>query len=318
MSSNKSTKVFSSWFRKKNKTAKKQNSVSHVLHDPEKNEVFAIFGLGCSRNKEKYVTIPRDVKSSFRLNYYPIHRKCYEERSSAVLSILDRHFNPFNFPLRNFSEEIRDTKSFHASESSEKIDSMRKSKEINKETESLTKKVLRRLNKNKKGGNHNVFIFGHSFGGMIVNRLCEELQKLADRDEQLKVIIKEHLCVLALNSIFITHKNNVKDINIVNMMNFGDVAIRLNRLETWFDRPHRDIMNNTGSIQTDLQIKYYHDKNTDILWYGEIDETGEVISTDTKFSMIGNTDEWKRHNTKTLPILYKFLHYGTNKIKNWE
>ena len=263
------------------------------------------------------MNIPRNVKYSFNRNYFQIHRKCYEERSSAIVSILDRHFNPFNFPLRNFSQEIRDTKSLHASESSEKIESMRKSREINHETESFVKKVLRRLNKNKKGQNYNVFIFGHSYGGMIVNRLCEELQKLADKDEQLKAIMMKHLHVLTLNSIFITHKNNVKDINIVNMMNFGDVAIRLNRLETWFNRPDRDVMNIQGVIYGDLNIKYYHDKRSDILWYGEIDEQENIISVDTKFSMVGNKDEWERHNVKTLPILYKFLHYGTNQINEW-
>ena len=277
------------------------------------NYGFVIFGLGCSGDKRKELPL-KDYNGKIR--YKKIFRKCYEHKSikPVLLTIGDRSINPFNFPHRNFSKEIRDTKSRTKTKSrkSLKIKKDEDSIKQEKETESLLQKVKKRLMRNKDETKHvNVYVFGHSYGGLILNRLCEELQKIADTDPEFKNILKIHFKALAVNSIYVTNSTNITDINLINYMNIGDVAIRLNRFEFGFGWhiPSRDIIQ-SSPINSNMDIKYIYIKEKKLVWYENNDY--EPVPDNKPLSIIfGTSDEWNRHNS-IMEIIYTFFQTGEN------
>lgn len=277
------------------------------------NYGFVIFGLGCSGDKRKELPL-EDYNGEIK--YKKIFRKCYEHKSikPVLLTIGDRSINPFNFPHRNFSKEIRDTKSITKTKSRKtlKIKKDEDSIKQEKETESLLQKVKKRLMRNKDGTRDvNVYVAGHSYGGLILNRLCEELQKIADTDPEFKNILKSHFKALAVNSIYVTNARNITDIDLINYMNIGDVAIRLNRFEFGFGWhiPSRDNILHSP-INTNMNIKYIYEKEKKLVWYENNDYN--PIPDNKLFSfIIGTSDEWNRHNL-IMKIILTFFKIGEN------
>jgi len=282
--------------------------------EPEQeNYGFVIFGLGCGRDKRKELPLQH---YNGQIKYKKIFRKCYEHKSikPVLLTIGDRSLNPFNFPHRNFSKEIRDTKSMTKTKSRKtlKIKKDEDSIKQEKETEYLLQKVKKRLMRNKDGTKDvNVYVAGHSYGGLILNRLCEELQKIADTDPEFKEILKTHFKALAVNSIYVTNTTNIKDVNLINYMNIGDVAIRLNRFEFGFGWhiPSRDIIQ-SSPINTNMDIKYIYEKEKKLVWY-ENNNYEPIPDNNTLSLIIGTSDEWKRHNS-IMEIIQTFFQTGEN------
>jgi hypothetical protein len=104
-----------------------------------------------------------------------------------------------------------------------------------------------------------VFLFGHSFGGLIVNRICEEINKCIINEDvdspetkekkrnyidDFNEIYKTHtsedfssellknrihnLAAASFGSIYLSIRENTSEINLINYMYIGDVAIRCN------------------------------------------------------------------------------------------
>jgi len=88
-----------------------------------------------------------------------------------------------------------------------------------------------------------VFLFGHSFGGLIVNRICEEIAKCLKEEGYFekkygtysgitldKIFDNFMFCLIAASfgSIYIPKKENLGLINLINYMYINDVAIRCN------------------------------------------------------------------------------------------
>lgn len=288
--------------------------------EPE-NYGFAIFGLGCSRDRRSLKELPlKDYNGKIR--YKKIFRKCYEHEAfinPIYLTITDRAINPFNFPHRNFSKEIRDTKSNTKTRSKSKTKTnttLKTTTEYSdtqqKETESLLQKVKKRLMRNKDETHGiNVYVFGHSYGGLVLNRLCEELQKIADTDPEFKELLKSHFKALSVNSIYVTNASNIRDVNLINYMNREDVAIRLNRFEFgfgWHIPTKLEIQN--SDINTNMDIKYIHNKEQKLVWYEN--NNYEPVPDNKPFSLIiGTSDEWKRHNSY-IRIILTFFKLGEN------
>jgi hypothetical protein len=93
-----------------------------------------------------------------------------------------------------------------------------------------------------------IYLYGHSYGGLIVNRICEEIQ-LCITDEQyameyyeltkneIKVLKKKYkkLQAATFGSIYIPKKQKMVNINIINYMYIGDLSIRSNFYELTTD-----------------------------------------------------------------------------------
>lgn len=108
-----------------------------------------------------------------------------------------------------------------------------------------------------------VFLFGHSFGGLVVNRICQEMHKCCVdteyhkqfKDKDGNQYIKDaaisllmgklnarhqlkNLIAATFGSIYIPERSTHEKINIFNYMLIGDVAIRCNYYELIEEVPH--------------------------------------------------------------------------------
>jgi hypothetical protein len=81
--------------------------------------------------------------------------------------------------------------------------------------------------------NH-VVVFGHSFGGAIVNRVAEVMSNrliLEEKNKDPDVVNRIHrLSMVGLGSIYIPHGETQEGINILNYVSSSDVAIKNNRI----------------------------------------------------------------------------------------
>jgi len=391
--------IFSFSTRKKSPASNnKTKKVSQIIKisEPE-NSAFIIGGLGCSSGIEKYTKetyinmLLRDIncekekknntirckydtlsysygttfKNNNSMTYKDIFYKCYEKKeksifgNSTIITIADRIINPFNFPHKNFSKEIRDSLSRDSQYSKGPIviegkllsqgshkgkksrsflleENLSQKSEKNKsalpiviegtlvydikETESLLNKVLKRLYARK-----NVYIFGFSYGGLIVNRLCQELQNVLNNRENDKSIIEKeildnHFKAMTLNSIFLANAESVKDISIVNYMEIHDIALRLNYLQsfTTFSIPDiKKIENNTEQLYIrDDPFLLYTDTKNKIVWYA----TAMKKYTDkVEASRYSNNsyNTFKHHSEHISLFMNQFLGTGKNYPFDW-
>ena len=311
------------------------------LRSPSANEMvynyaFVVYGMGCNTViRQKRARTEKNAKSN--IMYNGIYTKCYEKQevscfgkmSSVIPTLADRLFNPFNVPHKNFEEEIQDSYSSIP-------DSLKSQQDVetgpnsvvdkmltrltSPQTESLLSKVLKRLQKNKSGKKEvNVYLFGHSYGSLIINRLCQELQKIADKDIAFKEIIKTHVKAFALNSIMVVDPHTIMDVDLVNWMDIGDVALKLNALELAHHKPILEL-DTFIHKQPSMKIAYMYQKETNVVWYTnyttQTDDNGkktiQLIPPDSAYSLFGSRDEWSRHNKNTYSIMNLFLTTGDN------
>jgi len=273
----------------------------------------------------------------------------FGKSSSVLATIGDRALNPFNKPHKDFSNEIRDTLSYlsehhetkggvikenTASRKTPKETSRKSIKKtptepvqdiikekpretiegVIKVTESLLEKVKKRLLKNKSGRKSvNVYVFGHSYGGLILNRLCEELQIIANNDAEFKEILKKHFKALGLNSIYLADSHNIPDVNLINYMNIGDVALRLNKFELLFRKPSMQEFEQKSVVGSIMHIKYMYIPEHKFVWYNDagMNEPNTTYPNMIQY-FVGNQDEWKRHNSRTNVINMVFTYTGEN------
>jgi hypothetical protein len=110
---------------------------------------------------------------------------------------------------------------------------------------SFTNSIIENVDKYKK-----IFVFGHSFGGAIVNRVAEELHKNASLLEG----NKSKITMATFGSIYLPKDLGLvsqSSINIINYLAVGDVASICNRIKTTAD------MVNPDSEETQLLIPLY-------------------------------------------------------------
>lgn len=76
----------------------------------------------------------------------------------------------------------------------------------------------------------NVVVFGHSYGGAIVNSIAEAFNKMiGGSDENLDEIFKR-LSMATFGSIYIPNDSSIDKINILNYISISDVAIKCNQI----------------------------------------------------------------------------------------
>jgi hypothetical protein len=173
-----------------------------------------------------------------------------------------------------------------------------------------------------------VFLFGHSYGGAILNKLALKISQEITTPTTL-ALIKEKVFIYTFGSIYIPPQIDITKVNIENYLGIGDVAQRVNQqiepllneqdFETISQQQTDDRINTltqklsslytTGSnIQADI-IK----REGSVIWIAFLNnDTGAFISRNTKgiFSKIirslnpfGNAKEWMIHNYYTLSYL---------------
>jgi len=190
--------------------------------------------------------------------------------------------------------------------------------------------------------NKQVFLFGHSFGGLIVNRLCQEIHKCVTDTDYYKTFIKrdgslyftefdigklrenlKNLIVAAFGSIFIPERTTNASINLFNYMLISDVAIRCNYFELKDSIPHNWGLDRNYICANSLkQIDYRYntpDSNNKVVYLNYFNNTpGKSTPIDTT----SLTCSWKKNDiqhqfnvhNKYGKLIMHLLRNGTNDI----
>lgn len=146
--------------------------------------IYIIYGLGCSIFNPDTIA---DIK------------KYYHNLTNNKIPIDDIYFTCHHkhlAPIRGIFCSVRNEKPMNNSTFLTKLcyDIQEKCREYNK-----------------------VFIFGFSYGGLISNRIAEELNDIKDD-------IRSRIFISTFGSIYISPPDSVKNINIMNYLSIGDVS----------------------------------------------------------------------------------------------
>jgi len=193
-----------------------------------------------------------------------------------------------------------------------------------------------------------VFLFGKSFGGLLVNRLCQEIHKCLSVAEYYKTFINKtdrshyftdmdistlqrklnkngklkNLIVAAFGSIYIPERTTHATINIFNYMFIGDVAIRSNYFELNELTPHhyqldRNYLCERGRVLYKYNTPDIHHKVIFLNYY-IVDKNNKSVPVDTESVTYSITTEDLKHqwsvHTAYEQIIDFLLDYPTNDI----
>jgi len=145
-----------------------------------------------------------------------------------------------------------------------------------------------------------VIVYGHSYGGAIVNRIAEELNEKDTNGIHLSKIF-----MAAFGSIYITTPSRV---NLLNYVFIGDVALKLNHLaDTTLDLLDKDLKDENGKI-----LLKYKKSNQNIIRLCEYDHYRDLCTIHKKGILFGNTQEWTIHNNYHYLMIYLMRIYSNN------
>jgi hypothetical protein len=202
-------------------------------------------------------------------------RSLYSERHFTTAR-LSKRFRSLNTFVCCFPEFTKQTILTRFTNIGRPLDDPKKQLEIemgrNEEPVCIIIKIIQQLCDGKE-----VYIFGHSFGGLVVNRICEEIQLCIT--DQKYAMVYYGLTQLEINrlkkkykkfqaatfgSIYIPKKQKIVNINIINYMLIGDLSIRTNYYELTSDSnnnsmklpSHNDLDRNFICNNNSLLLRY--------------------------------------------------------------
>ena len=285
----------------------RKNNIKYIKFGGSSNDsVYIVFGLGCKnmskedeteKKSEFYnlwnIKTPKEIKQEDEEglhNQTKMNIICHKT-SSALKTVVSRHFD--RMPLSTKPSGYRFT---------------------------VLKQIVDDIINNKK-----VYVYGHSFGGAIVNQIAEELQKLLNDTQQ------QNLFMATYGSIYISPKELVLNINIKNYIHLGDVSVKQNKRN--ITEPTLQVFNENSKIidrdKTDcptpnstwncIGIKYMNDITQNIIWICYIHNTSHRYVYDPSNSrgiLIGNKQEWLIHNSYFIVLNILLIKNNTNDIND--
>lgn len=145
-----------------------------------------------------------------------------------------------------------------------------------------------------------VIVYGHSYGGAIVNRIAEEIN---DKDTNGTYLSK--IFMTAFGSIYITKPSRV---NLLNYVFIGDVALKLNHLaDTTLDILDKELKDKDGKI-----LLKYKKSNENIIRLCDYDHYRDLCTIHKKGILFGNKEEWTIHNKYHYLMFYLIRNYSNN------
>jgi hypothetical protein len=233
--------------------------------------IYYVNGLGCAGLSEEQVNDYKPWISSWsNVQEENIKYKCHKT-SSALKCILKTYFNSMPLKESNFVHNLAD--------------------EITADLSNTAYK--------------NVLVFGHSFGGAIVNRVAEIFNA---NYSQTRSVIYNKLSMVTFGSIYIPDYNNIDKINIINYLSNSDVAIKCNKIapigiEDMIITLHFPILKNKTKIVCKLPIQKLETKTIQLCLYDT--ESGETLCR-TNGPSILKWEEHKNYSFMMSTILYFF------------
>jgi carboxypeptidase C (cathepsin A) len=127
-----------------------------------------------------------------------------------------------------------------------------------------------------------VLIFGHSYGGLIANRLAEELHRENNENNH-------KIQIATLGSIYIASPDSVQNINIVNYQSLGDLSGKFNGDK---EPEYDDLKHKIHNIS-------FSTKNPQNVIYVCISSRENPRCTVKDKSFFGSSEEWNVHTNYT-------------------
>jgi len=177
-----------------------------------------------------------------------------------------------------------------------------------------------------------VFLFGHSFGGLIINKMCEKIQeyiKNEEKTDEKKGFLENYekkLIVATFGSIYLPNKNTLDSININNYMHIRDIAIRLNHIRIIFDGgvpKHSDLDNNflckridkgTDKERDIIIFKYNNiDPKKRVIFFNKYNDIGPI--TEKKINIIKYSKKEMEHHKNYTNLMDWLLVFYTNNLQ---
>jgi len=250
-----------------------------LKNDPSKGSILVYFalGIGCDTlNREDINNLKHYIAEQIDTGYANVNIICHKF-SSGIKTILKSRFS--YCPLVNSKFVL-----------------------------SFTNSIIENVDKYEK-----IFVFGHSFGGAIVNRVAEELHKNISLSEG----NKSKIIMATFGSIYLPKDLGLvsqSSINIINYLAVGDVASICNRIKTTADMVNPDSEETRFLIPLDKRIPTMAFKQEKKIIFCCFYEDGLPNCSDIKKGWVfGSKDEWQVH--MNYDELHNYLlSYKTNDI----
>ena len=257
---------YEKYLKYKNKYLGLKNKINVSQKDGAKNDriiLYVIFGLGCPTNEIKIKEIQQNFSASTNIpvsNVNIICRPWYDAIRGIGSSFI--HQQPIHH--RHFLRTL----AIHILSHAIQYDK--------------------------------VIVYGHSYGGAIVNRVAEELNEKDTNGTHLSKIF-----MAAFGSIYITKLSRV---NLLNYVFIGDVSLKLNHLaDTTLNILDKDLKDENGKI-----LLKYKKSNENIIRLCEYDHYRDLCTIYKKGILFGNAQEWTIHNNYNYLMVYLMKNYSNN------
>ena len=236
--------------------------------------IYYVNGLGCYGLSEQQENVYKTWISSWsNIQEENIKYKCHKT-SSALKCIVKTYFNSMPLKESNF---------------------------VNNLVDEITADISNTAYKN-------VLVFGHSFGGAIVNRVAEIFN--TNYSQTRSTVNYNKLSMVACGSIYIPDYNNIENINIINYLSNSDVAMKCNKIapigiEDMLITLYFPILKNKNKIVCKLPIQKLETKTKTIQLCLYDIESGEPLCR-TNGPSIVKWEEHKNYSFMMGTILYFF------------
>ena len=244
--------------------------------------VFFIDGLDC-------------LKEGTQFNHFLVHG---DVEKNDFTYICESHTATASTKIKNYSTVVKTSCALKPLNSSENKRMLQK----------IIDQILEKANEND-----NIYVYGWSFGGMIVNRVVEILVKSYSEDIRLKKIY-----FTTVGSIYIT-KKDIGSIDLINYISVGDVANTCTRgIEHTQYVSQQKLKEKYTEISLDEQNKILYKKRKGIpIIYDVCFVNPDTIScsqTINRIPIVRGKTEWKIH-FNYWDLLYNLMRCRTNNIE---
>jgi hypothetical protein len=260
--------------------------------------VYFVDGLGCS---EKYSNFNKETNTLYK-----------ENTVKYFAGLLDIDCNQVNYICRKYFTAL-----------SSVIKTTMKIKPITRHNlkyrSDNNRFIIDFLNKIVKDSKvyKNILLYGHSYGGALLNRLSEKLNKLVDESNESDF---SKIKIATFDSIYVAKFYSINKINIKNYMAVNDVALISNKLKS-FDFSSEFSEKNYKELHYGL-FGYYKkqmNNNKEIYWFCIKNNDGNFSCKEDTTPYIGaiSIKNWKYHIKNYNIILDLLMSEHTNELEGY-
>ena len=162
----------------------------------------------------------------------------------------------------------------------------------------------------------NILLYGHSYGGALLNRLSEKLNKLVNEENKSNF---SKIKIATFDSIYVANFDRINKINIKNYMAVNEVSLISNKLKSFKFSEFEDKNYKYNEYKLRGYYKKQINNNKEIYWFCMEKSDGEFsCKQDTKPYMGAiSSENWIYHNRNYFNILFHLMKKRTNELEGY-